>query len=424
VSSTAIAREILRQRMEESSAPDRPPPHDDADSPEWRDGPGEGVIDDGVKPFPVVHVLSGEAPDPPALLVSDLLVDRDINLWTGHGAAGKTVLALMTATCVAIGRSVFGSLPVLRSGPVLLVLPEDGQTVARMMLDAIIAGLGLDDYELELAAKRLIMVTDETVVNLVRDTRRLKKTAIENNAVFVALDPLRNVIGGEPENDNDLAGDCIAALRRDVCRGAGAALLLTHHHRKPGKDFVADTAASPHETRGAGAWANSSRLVFSIAKKDSRLTMTATKSNRLRSDIRHELTLTIDADPENKADWRTCIVTDSNAGGSSETLTAGKGRALNQNELAALACLSDEHEPEKRVSWSAWRDDSGLNPNTFRSVKTRLLDAGLVAALPTGRKNRNGGADYSYQITDAGRLALKSGWAFERLSGEGVRSGE
>jgi hypothetical protein len=236
------------------------------------------------------------------------------------------------------------------------------------------------------------------------------------------MDPIRNLLGGEPENDNDVAGACVDALRRNVCRSAGATVLLTHHNRKPGKDAI-EAAPSRHDTRGAGGWVDGARLVFSIAKKDGRLTMTAVKANRLRSDLRHELNLTIDADPENRANWRTCTISDANVGARSESLTPGKGRALNPNEHTMLSCLDDEHEPDKRLSWSGWRDGAGLNENTFRSVKKRLLDAALATAVATGRKNRNGGADYSYQITAEGRIALRSGWAFERLSGEGVRSG-
>jgi hypothetical protein len=390
------------------------------------ENPTEGVESASAQigSFPVVRVLEGAAPEPPAVLVSDLLVDRDVNLWTGHGGTGKTVLALVAAVCIALGLPVFGSLEVHRAGPVLLVLPEDGQAAARMMLDAIIEGLGLNELQAEMCIERLIMITDDEAVSLVHDGCRLAETSLAHHAVLVVLDPLRNLLGGEAENDNDVAGACVDSLRREVCRRAGASVLLTHHNRKPGKDAVADVVVSRHDTRGAGGWVDGARLVMAIGKNGARVTMTAVKANRLRSDIRHELNLTIDADPENRAHWTSCTIADANAGTASEVLTAGKGRALNANEQTAIACLDDEHESDKRLSWSTWRDDSGLNANTFRSVKKRLLDAGLVLAIPTGRKNRNGGADYSYQITPEGRIALKSGWSFERLSGEGVRSGE
>jgi hypothetical protein len=370
--------------------------------------------------FDVVHVLEGTPPEPPAVLANDLLVDRDVNLWVGHGGTGKSVLGLSAAVAVATGRPVFGTLPVNRPGAVLLVLPEDGQAAARMMLDSIIDGLELDAQERALCGERIIMITDDSAVSLVHDAHRLGQTALANRVVLVVLDPIRNLLGGEPENDNDVAGVVQDALRREICRGAGAAVLEMMHNRKPSKDSLPDAGVSRHDARGASGWVDGARLVFSVAKKDGRLTLTAVKANRLRSDLRHELNLMIDTDPENKAAWRTCTITDANTGAASETLTAGRGRALNPNEQTVLSCLDDSHEPEKRASWSAWREGAGLNENTFRSVKKRLLDAGLVAALPTGRKHPNGGADYSYQITADGRMALQSGWAFQRFNGERV----
>lgn len=397
---------------------------DDIFGPQEEVEPESEGLESESKMFSIVHVLRGAPPERPSVLVSDLLVDRDINLWTGHGGTGKTVLVLVTAVSVALGLPVFGSLAVHRPGVVLLVLPEDGQSAARMMLDAIIAGMNLDEDQYDLCVERLIMITDDEAVSLVNDSCRLAETASRLNAVLVVLDPLRNLLGGAAENDNDVAGACQNTLRRDVCRGAGATILQTAHTRKPGKDVLPDAAASRHDTRGASGWVDGSRLVFAIAKNGGRITMSAVKANRLKSDLRHEVNLTIDADTENHALWQSCTIVDANTGATSEVLTAGKGRALNANEQTAIACLDDQHEADKRLSWSTWRDDSGLNANTFRSVKKRLLDAGLVTALPTGRKNRNGGADYSYQITTEGRTALQSGWSFERSSGEGVRSGE
>lgn len=364
--------------------------------------------DDEPEPFPVVRVMEADAPESPAELVSELLVDGDVNLWGGYGGVGKTVLALVTAVCVSVGRPVFGTRAVHRSGAVLLVLPEDGQAAARMMLDAIIEGLGLTADERALCAERLIMITDESAVNLVRDTARLRATAREHDAVLVVLDPLRNLIGGEAENDNDVAGACIDSLRRDVCRGAGAAVLMNHHNRKPGRD-AGDTATSMHDTRGAGGWVNGARLVFGVTKKDDRITMTCTKANRVSSGLKHELKLSIDADPENKAHWFKCTITDSNAGSSSEALTPGVSRALNPNELTALTCLNDEYEQDKRWSWSAWLSESGLNPNTMKSIKKRFLGAELVAALETGHTHRNGGKQYAYQLTPAGRTVIARG---------------
>ena len=105
---------------------------------------------------------------------------------------------------------------------------------------------------------------------------------------------------------------------------------------------------------------------------------------------------------------------DRNTGTQSASLTPGAGRLLNNNDRRALATLDDTSEPGKRVSWSEWAK-SIPNVNTFRSVKTRLLGAGLAQAIPTGHKASNGGTEHTYAITPRGIQALQTGWAETRM---------
>jgi len=384
------------------------------------------ITDAGSKPkgFSTVRVMAVPPPDAQSVHVQDFVLDRDINLWAAPGGSGKSVVLLVTVIGIAIGRPVFGTLAVHRPGPVVLIVPEDGQSGARMMLDAIVAGMYLDTRERTLLSERLVMVPDDVSVNITQDARRLRSTALEHQAVLVAIDPKRNVLGNALENDNDVAGPCCDALRREVCRGAGATVIITDHNRKPGKDATADTAPSANDVRGASGWVNGSRLVFGLSKKGTRLTLSCLKANRLRADLRHELDLAIEADPNNAAHWLSCRLTDANAGTTSDALTPGIGRSLNANEQTALSCLDDQHEPGKRLSWSRWMAESGLNPNTFKSVRDRLITAGIAAAIPTGKKTRNGSPEYSYGITASGRKAVASGWIVDRPKGEGVSNGK
>lgn len=375
-------------------------------------------------PFPVVRVLDGIAPPRPAVHVKGWGVSDDINLIGGPGGNGKTILLLYTAVCLPLGRPLFGTLDVYEPGPVLLVLPEDGQAAARMILDAIIEGEGLSPNDRATLTDGIAMVPDDSTVDITQDTLRLQRTALDHQAVALIGDPIRNLIGGADENDNGVAGLTCDTIRRDLCRAAGVTVWLSHHNRKPGKDALADAAPSVHDLRGAGGWTNGSRLVLGVSKKGQRITVVGTKANRIRADIRHELELEIEADPNNAAHWLSCRVTDANAGASSESLTPGIGRSLNPNEQTALGCLDDSHEPGKRLSWSGWASQSGLNANTFKSIKDRLLSAGIAAAIPTGKKTRNGSPEYAYEITAQGRQALGTGWVSERSKGERVTYGE
>lgn len=384
------------------------PAPDDADAPNDADS---GLrIDEEARAFPVVHVLEGDAPAPPSLLADGLLLDRDINLFAGNGGSGKSAVLFAIAVSVALGRPVFGTLHVRRPGPVLLVLPEDGESVARMMLDAFVEGIGLEADLRALLAQRLVMIRDDTVVRLTCDTARIGATAREHGAVLVALDPLSNLLAGASERDEDVATPIANAIRRNICWGAGASVLLTHHNRKPGKDVDADAPTTAADVRGSGGWVNSARLAFAISKRQGRVTMHDIKGNRLaQGSLRYDLELDVTADPENKARWLSYRITDANAGAASVSLTPGVGRQVNENERRALASLDDRHEPGRRVSWSEWTKTSGLKHDTLKSIKTRLLDARMIEALPAGQ-HRNGGKLYNYSISGTGRMALDTGW--------------
>jgi hypothetical protein len=372
--------------------------------------------EDGIeppRPFPTVRVLEGEPPAPPTMDIHQFLVNRDINTLSAQGGSGKGVVLLLSALSTATGLPLFGSLVVNRVGPVDLVMPEDGFRVARMRLDAMIDGLGLTDTNRTIACERIRMVAEDAIVDITRDTPRLRQTALDHEAVSYVIDPLGQVLGGQPDNDNVVADRVCGAIRRDLCHGAGATVALSTHIRKPGKEANGDTGPSQHDTRGGGGWVNGSRLVWALSAKGTRLTLTATKSNGLPSGLRHELELHIITDESNPALWRECRVTDTNAGANhgaaSQALTPGVGRSINENERKALIALDDRHEPGRRVSWSEWKGTSGLVENTLKSVKDRLLGASLAQALPAG-KHRNGGNLYNYSITPDGRSALENGW--------------
>lgn len=248
------------------------------------------------------------------------------------------------------------------------------------------------------------------MVNLATDARRLAATAKQLGAVLVILDPLRNLIPGGEERDNDLAGLVLDDLRRHVCRDAGAAVIIATHYRKPGRGEDRDTGPTVDDVRGAGAWTAGARLVFALAKplNGDTMTLTCLKANRVRAaSLGHTLHLTIEADPAHPAAWTSCTLSDASASGTSDAYTPGRARDLTDHERAALEALSDAQEPGLRLSWSAWYRRSGIaSENTFRNVKERLVTARLAEALPTG-KSRSGQPGYTYAIADAGRAALQ-----------------
>jgi hypothetical protein len=364
------------------------------------------------------RIMEGSPPRPPSLKVDQFLLAADVNLLGGHGGGGKSTLLFHTAVCAAVNRRVFGTLAVRESGPVALLVPEDGAVVARHHLDAIAAGLELTAGERAVLEANLYIVGDERPINLLTDTKVLAELLDAHGVDLLFCDPIASLIGGQKEDDEAVAGAVCDNLRRNICRPLQCTVGLAHHLRKPGRETV-DAAATVHDLKGSAGWANHARQVWSVTKPKggSTITLRLVKSNRLRTDTTHELNLTIAADPANEAHWLSCRLVDANAGASSHALAAGIGRAINENERKALLAIDDRLEPGRRVSWSEWTQTAGINKDSLKSIKVRLLDAGLAQALPSG-VHRNGGHLYNYAITDRGRSVISTGWVSE---GERVR---
>lgn len=367
------------------------------------------------------RLLEGEAPPPPSLCIDKFLLAADVNCLGAIGDSGKSVTVFTAAVCTVLGRLMFGTLAIKRPGPVVLVVPEDGEAVARHHVDAIIAGMGVSEEERDVLVRDLHIIGDNRRFNLLTDTPELAALCAPIRPSLVALDPAPSLIGSESENDEAVAGMAIDNLRRDIARPLGSAILLAAHLRKPSRENGAATTATVHDLKGSAGWANHSRIVWILSKpKGSNLiTYRLEKSNRLPTGIEHQVTLSIDADPENAAHWLTCSLTDANLGATSQSFTPGVGRAINANERRALKAIDDRLEPGARFSNSRWHSESGItSPETFRGVKDRLLDAGLATAQPTGRMNPNGKSQiYQYGITDRGRATLSTGWASEGVKG-------
>jgi hypothetical protein len=363
------------------------------------------------------RLLEGEPPAPPSLSIDKFLLNADVNCFGAIGDGGKSVTIFTVSVCTVIGRPMFGTLAIKRPGPVVLVVPEDGEAVARHHVDAIIAGMGVSEEERAVLVRDLHIIGDNRRFNLLTDTRELAVLCEPIRPSVVALDPVASLIGSESENDEHVAEMACDNLRRDIARPLGSAILLAAHLRKPSRENGASTTATVHDLKGSSGWANHSRIVWILSKpKGSNLiTYRLEKSNRLPTGIEHQVTLSIDADPENAAHWLTCSLTDANLGATSQSLTPGVGRAINENERKALNAIGDRLEPGARFANSRWREESGItSAETFRGVKDRLIEAGLAIAEPTGRMNPNGKSQvYQYGITDRGRAALSTGWVSE-----------
>lgn len=365
------------------------------------------------RPLTIKPLLEGDPPPAPRQQVDRFTLAGDINVTAGMGDSGKSTTLFALCVSTVTGRPLFGSLRVNNPGPVVLIVPEDGEAVARHHVDAITAGLEPPLSEVERAAieRDLYIIGDERRVNLLTDTAELAELMRDIRPAVVIADPISDLIGGENENDEAVANAVCANLRLDIARPLGSAVVLAAHVRKQIQGST--DKLTVNDLKGSAGWANHARLVWLVSKPKGGdlITYTLAKSNRLQTGLEHQVKLAIDADSENAAHWLSCRLTDANLGASSETFTPGIGRAVNENERKALEALDDKHEPGKRLSFSAWFKQSGLaNDSTFKNVIRRLQDAQLATAIPTGKKARNGGNEYAYAISDGGKAALETGW--------------
>jgi hypothetical protein len=360
------------------------------------------------------RLLDGEPPLPPELQTDQFLLAGDVNVLGGSGDAGKSTTMFAAAVATTIGRPLFGSLDVKRPGPVVLVVPEDGEAVARHHVDALVAGLDPPPADTERArlTRDLHIVGNTRPINLLTDTVEIAALVADVRPVLVVFDPISDLIGGADENEERVADAACTNLRQHIAWPYNAAVLLAAHLRKPGRE--GGGVVTVHDLKGSAGWANHARMVWLVTKPPGGnvITYRLAKANRLQGDLEHQVTLEIEADPGNAARWLTCRLTDANLGANSQGFTPGIGRAINDNERRALEALDDRHEPGLRLSYSAWHRRAGIvAESTFRLVRGRLMEAGLAAAIETGRKARNGGTEYAYAITDNGRTALNTGWS-------------
>ena len=358
--------------------------------------------------FLVRHILQGAAPAPPQQQVDGLLPDADIAFMGGPPGVGKTLVAAAIAFGVTLGVPVFGSCQVRRQCPTLLVNGEDGEAVMRMILDAFTAGADLGTSERILLGAQLAMVADDELVNLATNVGRLAETVRATGAGLLIIDPLINALPSGDEWNNDRAGSICDEVRRRICRPFSCTVLVTHHHRKRGRDQDSD-AASLEDLRGASAWGAAARVVYAVSKTDETIRLTCTKANRGKpAAMCHDLTLAIESDADNPAAWTSCTLLEEDTEGTA-ALSATM-RALTANERRALRALNDAEDGEQ-LAYGAWARRCDVPERSFDRCRAALVKAGYAVSVATGSRARNGSPVHVYSITTEGRNALLPGGA-------------
>ena len=348
--------------------------------------------------LPVFRPLLDADDNPPRWLIEDFLLADEYQMLVGEGASFKTTVWLSILAAVAGGYHALGAFPTAEPRQVLLISGEDSDGVLKNRLTAIAKGHGWDLDRIHTHLHAICL--EDVQISELRWQLWIEEQAAYFNAVLLGLDPMADLIDGD-ENDNSTARAVIRFFRR--LGAAGTATLLCHHYGK-----ASDQRQGVQRARGASAWLNAARAIYTTEQKDGSLWLGCGKMNRATRPPARELTVEIEhqlADParglkENKAVWTRATVALAHPPASSWMVQSR--RELAPSERTALAAI-DRH-PDETLSWSRWMTVSGMSGSSLSLAIKRLVDLDYVRRNETGR--RAGKPVFGYQVTVEGRNAL------------------
>lgn len=206
-------------------------------------------VGDGIGRLPLLDMAAIAAREPPARewAMKGWIPARQATYLTGPGSAGKSLLAQLLCTCVALGRPFLG-VEVSQGSALYVTCEDDGNELERRQKD-ICESLGVPRTALvgRLHLCSLQGQVDTELVNfensgrlIITDAyRRLQATAEEVGARFIAID---NVAHLTPEEivRSKVAG-FVNLLNRLALAIDGAVLFLGHPN-KLGNEFSGSTA--------------------------------------------------------------------------------------------------------------------------------------------------------------------------------------
>jgi RecA-family ATPase len=167
--------------------------------------------------------------------IRDRIPNQQVALFSGHGSAGKSTIALHLCAAHALGRDWLQALP--EPGPAWLIDCEDGPDVLHRRLEAVVRYYATTFAELYAGGLRLMSLAGQDSLlatadrsGLLRPTpfyAQLLAAAAELRPKLIAIASLSNVYGGI-ENDRAQVQQFIALLRKIAIVANGAVLLIGH----------------------------------------------------------------------------------------------------------------------------------------------------------------------------------------------------
>jgi hypothetical protein len=233
--------------------------------------------------------LRAREPALPNDIVDKLVPSRVTTLLAAHGGAGKSMLALQMAVCVATGRPFMGC--EVQQAPVTFYSAEDDRTALTLRLVRILDLMGIDDSEVK-ARLHLLDMTDysdpalfvegsypEVDGSLRRGGREtgvvngLSKHCEITGSQLLIVDNASDVFAAD-ENTRTLVRRFIHSLS-DIARETNGGVMLLAHVDKE----TARYAKHAEGYSGSTAWHNSARSRLFLTANDDGVTLKHEKAN-------------------------------------------------------------------------------------------------------------------------------------------------
>lgn len=238
----------------------------------------------GAWPAPLdLTALAHREPERPQHVIADWLPQGEVTLLAGHGGAGKSMIALHLAACVALGRPWCGLATERRRA--LYLSAEDRADVLHWRLARIAAHFGatLADFEGCLRVVDASQIECELMIEPGRGEEPVLTryydavTEMMRGGGVLILDGASDMYGGS-EIVRRHVRRFVRALRR-LAPPDGAVLLLAHIDKAAARDSSATDRYS-----GSTAWHNSVRSRWSLAvEQDGDLVLALAKANHARA---------------------------------------------------------------------------------------------------------------------------------------------
>ena len=209
----------------------------------------------------------GKVPPERRWIVDNIIPEGAVTMLSGHGASGKSIIALQLAIACALGRNWLGR--TVRPCKALVMACEDEPDELHRRCDAILRHYGAEPVDLE---DRLLISSRVGQLNTLLDYEhrfaegeenalmgQLMNTAVDNGVEFVVIDSLHDVFSGN-ENDRPQARRFVNSLRSIALETKGGLLLIAH----PSRSGI-ETGSGES---GSTAWHNAARSRLYLRNAD------------------------------------------------------------------------------------------------------------------------------------------------------------